>query len=176
MKTKFLVAVVACLSVVAAAQQSDKKKEQPASHEVKSPRDAATGQASGRKMDQSGQQSEQPATARETGSGMATGKKTAQDDWNAQLAHTSGDPHVENVSTGNANGDQSAVRESPSKASLGKTSVATGDVDADGTADKTAASGSVKSPRDAATGQASGKRQHEPVKVVKDTNSAAPQK
>lgn len=55
--------------------------------------------------------------------------------------------------------DETAVRESPSKASLGKTSVrvAAGDVNGDGKAD-VAASSSVKSPRDAATGQASGKR------------------
>ena len=58
--------------------------------------------------------------------------------------------------------DDQALRESPSKASLGKTSVrvAAGDVNGDGKADvaPNAASSNVKSPRDLATGQASGKR------------------
>lgn len=58
--------------------------------------------------------------------------------------------------------DDQALRESPSKSSLGKTSVrvAAGDVNGDGKADVApAASSDVKSPRDLATGQASGKRQ-----------------
>ena len=54
-----------------------------------------------------------------------------------------------------------ALRESPSKASLGKTSVrvAAGDVNGDGKADAapSATTSGVKSPRDLATGQASGK-------------------
>lgn len=33
----------------------------------------------------------------------------------------------------------------------------------------------VKSPRDAATGQASGKRQHSPIKIVKEWGAATPQ-
>jgi len=164
MRTRILVAALACLAVGASAQQSEKKTDQAASHEVKTPRDMATGQASGRKMNQPAeQQSGQPATARETGSGMATGKNT----------ETSGDPHVQNVSTGDTNADQTAVRESPSKASLGKTSVASGDVDGDGKADKAAATSTdVKSSRDAATGQASGKRQHGTVKVTKEVEAA----
>jgi hypothetical protein len=58
--------------------------------------------------------------------------------------------------------EDQAARESPSKSSLGKTSVrvAAGDVNGDGKADVAPASTSdVKSPRDLATGQASGKRQ-----------------
>lgn len=33
---------------------------------------------------------------------------------------------------------------------------------------------SLEAPRDAATGQASGKRQHEPIKIVKDVDTASP--
>ena len=57
--------------------------------------------------------------------------------------------------------EDQALRESPTKASLGKTTVrvAAGDVNGDGKADvaATGASSDVKSPRDLATGQASGK-------------------
>jgi hypothetical protein len=187
MKTKILVAGLACLSMLAAAQQSEEKVEQPVSHEVKTPRDAASGQASGRKADHTAASDASAGTARETGSGMPTGKTTATDDWQSQATTTSGDPHMKNVSTGDTNGDQtmvresptrasSGLRESPTKASTGKTSVTAGDVDGDGRADKTAASDGVKSPRDAATGQASGKRQHAPVKVTKEVESSAPQK
>ena len=78
----------------------------------------------------------------------------------------------QDVATGQASGkrmhkpvtvtsDDQALRESPSKSSLGKTSVrvAAGDVNGDGRADVAPATSSdVKSPRDLATGQASGKR------------------
>jgi len=176
MRTRILVAALACLSVAAAAQQSDKKNDQPTNHEVKSPRDMATGQASGRRMNHTSESDASAGAARETGSGMATGKRTA----------TSGDPHMKNVSTGDVTGDQTEVRESPSRASTGlresptrastgKTAVA--DVDGDGKMDKTAATDGVKSPRDAATGQASGKRQHGVVKITKEVEApSAPQK
>jgi type VI secretion system secreted protein Hcp len=36
-------------------------------------------------------------------------------------------------------------------------------------------SASVESPRDAATGQASGKRQHKPIKITKEVGEASPQ-
>lgn len=194
MKTKFLVAALACLSMVAGAQQSDEKKDPATKSEVKSPRDHATGQASGRRMNQAAENDAASSnTARETASGMATGRKTmAHDDWQSQKTAISGDPHVQEVSaSGNgqselrespskastgktevrespskpSSGGTTMVRESPSKASLGKTSVVAGDLDGDGRADKTAASSDgVKSPRDIATGQASGKRQHKPMK------------
>ncbi len=177
MKTKILVTGLACLSILAAAQQSDKKKDQPSSHEVKAPRDAASGQASGRQAEHTAASDTSAGTARESGSGMPTGK----------LTNVSGDPHEMSVSTGDTKGDPTMVRESPSKAStslrespskasLGKTSVAAGDVNGDGKADKTAASDGVKSPRDVATGQASGKRQHAPIKLTKEVESSAQQK
>ena len=56
-----------------------------------------------------------------------------------------------------------------------KQRVAAGDVNGDGKADA-AISGSsdVKAPRDAATGQASGKRQHQPVTLKKDDEQKPP--
>lgn len=182
MRTKMLVAAFACLSVFATGQQSEKKNDSAAkANEVKSPRDAATGQASGKRMNQKADDaSQQDATAREASTGKATGKTMAQDDW-----HQSNGAQMKNVSTGDVNGDQTAVRESPSKASTGlresptkastgKTAVA--DVDGDGATDKTATSSDVKSPRDVASGQASGKRQHEPVRIIKEVEPASKEK
>ena len=168
MRTRILVAGLACLSVVAVAQQSDKKKDpSPASQEVKAPRDQATGQASGRGMNQQLENKgviHRDLAAREASSGMATGK--------AADSSSSADGSLKRVAAGDVNGDDTAavrespsksslgVRESPSKASIGKRESPTkqtngvADVDGDGAADK------VKSPRDAATGQSSGKRQH----------------
>ncbi len=122
MNRKILLAGLACLSAVAVAQSDGSQQKSatpstaPSSQQVTSPRDVATGQASGKRM-------HKPLTV------------TAEDQ---------------------------AARESPSKSSLGKTSVrvAAGDVNGDGKADVApAASSDVKSPRDLATGQASGKRQ-----------------
>jgi hypothetical protein len=56
---------------------------------------------------------------------------------------------------------KSAVRESPTKASTGVTSV-------------TASTTDVVSPRDAASGQSSGKRQHGTVKIVKEWDANTP--
>jgi hypothetical protein len=189
---------------LAVAQQSGTKQE-PAKSDVKSPRDVATGQASGKQMHQPAA-SQSDAMAREASTGKATGKTMAQDDWHARSAATSGDPHVKAVSstteeaagvrespskaslresptkasTGRttevSSDDASGVRESPSKASLrespskastGSTRVATGDVNGDGKADKTAGQSSVQSPRDSSTGMASGKRQYQPVIIRK---------
>jgi len=139
MNKKVLVVGFACLSAVAVAQSggSQQKSASPSasSQEVTSPRDVATGQASGKRMHKPITVSSQDETAvRESPSKASLG--------------------------------QTAVRESPSKASLGKTSVrvAAGDVNGDGSPDVAASSSSeVKSPRDLATGQASGKQAQQPV-------------
>ena len=136
MKTSILVVGLACLSSMAVAQSdgSQQKSATPSSNspQVTSPRDVATGQASGKRM-------HKPLTV------------------NTQ--------------------DETAVRESPSKASLGKTSVrvAAGDVNGDGKADAaaTAPSSNTKSPRDQATGQASGKVNVQDISVMKRTAAPA---
>ena len=182
MKTKILVAALACLSIAAVAQQSNsEQKQSPKTGQVTSAREAATGKA--------------------------TGKTTAQDDWHQQNKASNSDVQLKNVSSPTASTDDAAaVRESPSKASSGlresptkassglresptKAStglresptrqtvrVSVGDVDGDGTADKTAATssqGNVQSPRDAATGQATGKRQHGSITVIKEVEKSS---
>lgn len=204
MRTKILVAGFACLSVLAAAQQQSSNPQAKTTKEVKSPRDLATGQASGRHLNRKAD--DQPAgpnaAAREASTGKATGKTMAHDDWHAQSAATSGDPHVKNVSSGDqpagvresptkassgqttaprATDDAARLRESPSKASLGQrespskptTQVTAGDVNGDGRADKTASQSSVQSPRDSSTGMASGKRQHGSISVTKREQAPA---
>jgi hypothetical protein len=170
MKTKILVAALACLSIVAVAQQSNsEQKQSPKTGQVTSAREAATGKA--------------------------TGKTMAQDDWHQQNKASS-DAQLKNVSSPTTSTDDAAaVRESPTKASTGlresptKAStglrespskqtvrVSAGDVDGDGAADKAAAissQGNVQSPRDAATGQASGKRQHGSITVTKEVDKSS---
>ena len=62
--------------------------------------------------------------------------------------------------------DMSVMRGPRQTTAMDGTQVTTGDVDGDGAADAAAAH-TVKSPRDAASGQASGKRTHDPVKFEK---------
>jgi hypothetical protein len=95
--------------------------------------------------------------------------KTASDDWQTPAAKTSQPKITENqkrVATGDVNGD-------------GKADVAAPKNPAQPATQNTAASSAssdVKSPRDLATGQASGKRQHEPVPPSKETEAKPKQK
>jgi hypothetical protein len=147
MKTKILLAGLACLSVVAVAQQSsDEQKPSP-------------------KTDQ--------ATVRESPTKASTGLRESPT----------------KASTG--------VRESPTKASTGRREsptkqspqVSAGDADGDGTADKNIGSQSssngagvainnshsnIKSPRDSAKGQASGKVNVQDISITKRSESSAP--
>jgi len=165
MNTKILIAALAGLSVVAAAQsQTDKQKAKPSTTDTQSPRDAASGQASGR-LEQKNVVHRDLA-ARDVASGHATGKKTAQDDW-----------------------QQSGLKPVSSSSNTKPSHVAVGDVNGDGRADLTVsknsahateaaastASGSSKAqaPRDVASGQTSGKRQHQPVTIMKTTDKTS---
>jgi hypothetical protein len=165
MNNKILVIGFACLSLVAVAQSNEKKDQSSNSAEVASPRDAASGQASGKRMHKP-LMIKQDVSAREMSTGHATGKTMASDDWQAPTAKSS-DPKPAN--------NQSRV--------------AVGDVNGDGLADTTAAKNSghateqnavinnshsnIKSPRNVATGQASEKRVHLPIAVVKDTDAGS---
>ncbi len=85
---------------------------------------------------------------------QAPGNKTGMDDWTQKVAK----PASSNTGT------------KPSQ-------VAVGDVNGDGVPDAVATkAGSSKdqASHDAATGQASGKRQHEPITIVKETDKATP--
>lgn len=173
MNNKILIAASVGLSLFAAAQsQTDKQKPKPSTTQTQNPRDLATGQASGRSMDQKAKDGivHRDLAARDVATGRATGKTAAQDDWHQQNA----------VSTGTPAGVKPVSSSSDTKA---QSRVATGDVNGDGASDVAASKNSahateaaasttnspskVQNPRDVATGQASGKRQHQPVTVTK---------
>jgi|GEM_PF-2663745 len=191
MNSKILVVGFACLSVVAVAQSSGSKDQAPKTSQVSTPRDAASGQASGKRSNKA-ENSTAPAVAtpRDAQSGMATGKKTAHDDWHPSV--TSSDQGANSrVTKGDVNGDGRAeVTASPSSGSS-QTRVSAADLDGDGKADAAAApqnSGhvqnavinnshsNIKSPRDVSTGQSSGKRQHEDRRVIKEYGKDDPKK
>lgn len=156
-----IVGALACLSAVAVAQSDQSKEKAPAQDQVTTPRDAASGQASGKRM-------HKPVTvtaedsAREAATGKATGKTMASDDWQAPAAKSSQPKTTQGqsrVAAGDVNGDGKAdvaAPKNPGQANLQNTAASS-------------TSSDVKSPRDLATGQASGKRQHEPVTVTKET-------
>ena len=115
-------------------------------YDVKAPRDVATGQSSGKRQ-------HNPLTVQDDG-GFLSGAE-----W-AALEHEIKAPR--DVATGQASGKR---QHSPIR-------VATGDVDGDGLGDLVIEEqeegfgndlDSVKSPRDSASGQATGKRQHKPM-------------
>ena len=154
MKSKILVLGFACLSLVAVAQTNEKQskeKQNQAAAAVKSPRDAATGQASGRAMSDQ-KVVHRDLAARDAQSGKATGKKMAQDDW-----------HQQRVAVGDVNGGGKA------------------DVTANGSAHASEQNAvinnshsNIKNSREMMTGQASGKRQHQPMTVSKEVDKASP--
>jgi hypothetical protein len=138
-----MVGALACLSAVAVAQSDKSKEKAPSQEQATAPRDAASGQASGKRM-------HKPITVTaEVGKEASTGSgKSANDDWQAPAAKSSQPKPAEN-----------------------QPRVAAGDVNGDGKADapkNPGTSSDVKSPRDMATGQASGKRQQEPATATKE--------
>jgi len=164
MSNKILVVgALACLSAVAVAQSDQSKDKAPAQDQAAASRDAASGQASGKRM-------HKPMTVTaEVGAQAAEPNKptnkSASDDWQTPTAKTSQPKITEN-----------------------KKAVAAGDVNGDGKADVAAPKATVqnpaassrsdvKSPRDMATGQSTGKRQHEPaVTPAKETEAKPVQK
>ena len=167
---KILLVGLVCLSLGAFAQ-SNADQGQTSNTKTSTSRDAASGQASGRSLQQSNvihrDLAARNQAAGKTTSGTSNGNKSATDDWSTSTAKASG----------SSNGSNGGVR------------VATGDVNGDGHADLTNAKSSghatekdavmnsgttVQGPRDAATGQASGKRQHQPLTIRKEVDAASP--
>ena len=152
-----MVGALACLSAVSMAQSDQSKEKTQPQEQATAPRDAQSGQASGKRM-------HKPMTVTaEVGAQAAEPNKptnkSAMDDWQTPAAKTSQPKITENnkaVATGDVNGDGKAA--------------------AKATVQNTAASSSseVKSPRDLASGQASGKRQHEPVVTPAKESDAKP--
>jgi len=195
MQKKVLIAALAGLSLLAAAQtqSNDNKSTAKAATDGATAREAASGQASGREAVHLHSQNivHRDLAAREASSGMATGK--------AAVADVDGDGHTDRtvktgydvksqtkarVAAGDVNGDGAADRTAGSGYNVKnqtKARVAAGDVNGDGTADVTASSNSsgsaksaaaagqtgVKSPRDASSGMPTGKRQHQPLTISK---------
>jgi len=152
-----IVAAVACLSVAASAQSAQTKDKAPTPSQSAGAPNADSAQTAGKRMHKpvtivSDDSSKQVIPA------VAKGNKTANDDWTA------------------------SARNSDPKTSNAQPRVATGDVNGDGVADATAKNSghatetlkSAPAPRDAASGQSSGKRQHDPVVVTKQTDAASP--
>ena len=165
MKNKILIAASVGLSLFAAAQsQTDNQKPKPSTTQTQSPRDLASGQASGRSMDQKAKDGgivHRDLAARDIATGQSSGKKTAQDDWHQQSAakpvsSVSETKATSRVAVGDVNGDGTADV-AASKNSAHATEAAA----------STTSSPKVQAPRDTATGHASGKRQHQPPIIIK---------
>jgi hypothetical protein len=159
---KILLVGFMCLSLGAFAQSSADQGQASNAKTAAAPKDAASGQTAGKRMHQP-VTIHSDAAAQDQATGKATGKKMASDDWSTKAAAKSAD----------------------SKSGQAGARVAAGDVNGDGRADLTAtknsghateknavmnSSSSVQSPRDAASGQASGKRQHQPVTTTKPSD------
>jgi len=172
MKNTILAVGIACATMMAVAQSNARQDNSVQATGVVSPRDVATGQASGKRMHKpmtvnesteglqkqnivhrdlsaretgsgmaTGRASVQ--TARETGTGMATGKTMAADDWNTQQKNSmtgaqsnpmykdSGSSGVNPMYEGNARNATKA------RSNVQNNRVATGDLDGDGTTDRT---------------------------------------
>lgn len=163
---KILLVGFVCVSLGAFAQSSANQGQAPnaktASTETAAAPPDASSQTAGKRMHKPVEmQQEAGATAK------TSGGKTASDDWTTSAA----------AKTNGSNNGQAA------------THVATGDVNGDGRPDLTASkssgsattkdaaaasNSSANSPKDTASGQTSGKRQHEPVTVKKEVDAATP--
>ena len=132
MNHKILIAVLASVSLFAAAQsQTDKQKPKPSTTQV-------------------------------------SGNKTSMDDWTQRAvkpASSSSDTKATHVAVGDVNGDGRADVMVSNKNSAHATEAA---------ASTAADSSKDQAPRDAASGQASGKRQHQPITITKETDKATP--
>src|ERR1700731_2522387 len=111
MNNKILIAASIGLSFFAAAQsQTDKQKPKPSTTQTQSPRDLASGQSSGRSVDQQTRNSpviHRDVAPRDIATGHASGKKTAQDGWHQQSAAkpVSETKATSRVAVGDVNGD-----------------------------------------------------------------------
>lgn len=165
MHNKFLVIGLTALSLAAAAQsQSNDKKNKPSNpSQVQSPRDLATGQASGR-LEKKGIVHRDLA-ARDAATGQASGKKTAQDDGQQKVASTDNSATTQRVATADVNGDGVA-----DQAASKNSAHATENLNA-----TTNTGSSVQTARETSSGMASGRRQHQPVKISKEADKGAKQ-
>ncbi len=183
MTKKILIAGFACWSVIAVAQSSGSKDQAASAAQTKDahPKEAATGQATGRVAPmhnglEGKMSSGQPAITENkkltsAQPAITENKKTAS----AQEQNGNGQVRV---AAGDVNGDGKAdVTATSSSNPKGQVRVAAGDVNGDGKADAAInnSHSNIKNTKDAGSGQTSGKRMHGDITVTKGAD-AAPQK
>jgi len=165
MNKLWIAVALAGLSAAAVAQSEASKDKAAVQGQSASAPDSASGQTAGKRMHKPMVMSNDASSNKVVPTVQRSGK-TANDDWQATSAKTD------------------------SKLANGQVRVATGDVNGDGMTDATAknsghateaitpaaASSNVTQPRDAASGQMSGKRQHQPVTVTKVSDAKPAQK
>ena len=122
----------------------------------------------------------------QSGSRQEQSAKASKETTHNSATQTSGNPGQSNVIHRDLAARNLTVNSGSSATNSSR--VATGDVNGDGHADLTATSGSnsghatqqstattsAQTPRDATSGQASGKRQHDPLTVSKQVDAASP--
>ena len=190
MKSKLLILALAC-AAAASAQSSNSNNTQTSS----TAREIATGKASGKSAPAQGGQTNREGSAASVSEIVVTkpganGRESSAPSVSEVTAQAPSD----NISGNHKKGwDPEPKRDIVGKAqkpSNDQPRVATGDVNGDGRADVTATTpttnngqnsnainnshSNIKQPRDLATGQASGKRQHEPVTIRKEVDAASP--
>lgn len=146
MNHRILVVGFACLSVFTAAQSSDKQQKPAATTKASSPKDAPSGQASGRKMNQKAE--DDKVIHRDLATRESSAPSVSEIRESPTKSSSSREASAPSVSEINTSASQATtmVRESPSKASLGRTSVrvngsgrvSAGDVNGDGKSDVSA--------------------------------------
>jgi len=148
-KQIWMTLVLACVSVVAVAQSAQTSDKAPAAGQNANPPDTASSQTAGKRMHSTVKMTTDSAGQAAPTAAAPDKGKTTNDDWTNKTAKST-DP----------------------KPGKGQTPVATGDVNGDGVTDATAKNSGHATesaqPKDAATGQASGKRQHGTVPPTKD--------
>jgi type VI protein secretion system component Hcp len=200
MNAKILIAALAGLSLVAAAQSPTDKQKAKASTTQPASKDASKYQRLGNKTAQDDwqQTAAKPASGSDTkpthvaiGDVNGDGRMDVAASNNSAPAGSSKDQATRDAASGQATGKRQhqpiTITKEVDKASA---RVATGDVNGDGVPDVAAsrnsahatesatstASGSsnVQGSRDAASGQMAGKRQHQPMTVKKEVDKTTP--
>jgi type VI protein secretion system component Hcp len=197
MNHKILIAAFAGLSLVAAAQSTTDKQKTKTSTTQTASKDAAKDQRLGNKSAQDDwqQTAAKPASGSNTKpTHVAIGDVNGDGRMDVAVSKNSAPPAgsskdqasrdaASGLSTGRRQHQPMTITKEVDKAS---TRVATGDVNGDGAPDVAASKNSAhateavaagssqaQAPRDAATGQASGKRQHQPVTIMKTTDKTS---
>ncbi len=148
---KMLVVGFACLSLLAVAQTSGNSKTAAKNAKAPAPQNAAAGQAP-TKGTSADRESSSPSVSEVTVKARASNGRESS---------------------------QPSVSEATVKAPSSKQGhVVAGDVNGDGMPDvaasKGSSSGKGQTNRDAASGQATGKRQHQPIQIKKEIDKASP--